>query len=272
MPNHRPPVMGHAKKLFVALSCAGLLSLQACGGGGEGTSSSTNYVTWANNANGTVIVDANNQRLSVSKVDRSVVMGPNEITLTGTKVDTNGNVTYNGTLIGTVSPTTSTAGSTIAMFKCTDGSAMSFALNGNSYTYSCASANSGTQSNGGSSNSNTSGGSGSGSSNSGSGSSSSGGQEPALQCISVSRTPNNWATMTNNCGYTVTVGWCYANSSDCKYGTWGTTSKGNIGPGASRSASTFISKSNEYVLLVLACTGTDTSISEPSEGTFVCGK
>lgn len=265
-----------SKTLRRSFAGATLFGLVACGGGGDGANSSTNYVTWANNANGTVIVDANNQRLSVSKVDRSVVMGPNEVTLTGTKVDSNGNVTYNGTLIGTVSATTSTSGSTIAMFKCTDGSAMSFSLSGNSYSYSCASANSGTQSNGGSSNSNTSGGSGSGSSGNGSGSSSSGGQEPALQCISVSRTPNSWATMTNNCGYTVTVSWCYANSGDCKYGTWGMTSTGNIRPGASRSASTYISKSNDYTLLVMACTtGSDsslTSITEPSEGAFVCGK
>jgi hypothetical protein len=197
-----------SKTLRRSFAGATLFGLVACGGGGDGANSSTNYVTWANNANGTVIVDANNQRLSVSKVDRSVVMGPNEVTLTGTKVDSNGNVTYNGTLIGTVSATTSTSGSTIAMFKCTDGSAMSFALSGNSYSYSCASSNTGTSSSAGT-------GSGSsGSTSSGSSPGSTGTSNSVIylelvnSCVQLRNTRLesgilNWYTVTNSCGFEV---------------------------------------------------------------------
>ena len=137
-------------------------SLVACGGGVGGTdtssSSGSTYVSWAGNANDTIVKDASNQSFAVSKSDRSVVYGSSEISLIGTKVDSNGNLSFQGVNVGSVSAVTSTSGSKIAQFKCIDGSALSFSIASSSWTYSCESAkttastsNSGTSSSGSSS-------------------------------------------------------------------------------------------------------------------------
>ena len=115
---------------------------------------------------------------------------------------------------------------------------------------------------------------GAGSSNS---SSSSNGSRPvqtvptALGCVKATRpTGKQWAELYNTCSFPIEVSWCYAGTSDCKNGTWGTTSSGTIRPGGSRSATTFISQAGRYTVFYIACQGANTSAIETSATNYYC--
>lgn len=97
------------------------------------------------------------------------------------------------------------------------------------------------------------------------------GSHPAMQCVSVTPTGDNgWFAMRNNCNYIITVGWCYAGTSDCKNGNWGYTNTGNIAPGGTRPASTFTSRAERKGLIFAACSGRDAYIQESGPKLFTC--
>jgi hypothetical protein len=93
--------------------------------------------------------------------------------------------------------------------------------------------------------------------------------EPATECVQVIREENKWAKLYNQCGFTISVSWCYVGE-DCKHGNWGYSSASSIRAGQSYPATTFASKSNQYDLLWAACKGGYTTIREPQAGQFFC--
>lgn len=137
------------RSFFVSIS----LVLVACGGGGSGSGSGPNYVTWTNNANGTVIKDGANNNFSVDTSTRNVVALASNTTLTGLTVDNNGNVIDNGTTIATVDLIYSTSGTKIEKFDCSGPApqygAMTISVTGSVWSYTCAS-NTGSSSSSGS--------------------------------------------------------------------------------------------------------------------------
>jgi hypothetical protein len=94
--------------------------------------------------------------------------------------------------------------------------------------------------------------------------------ESAMQCIQITRPNSGWAQIHNRCSYIISVSWCYSGTTDCRNGTWGFTSTGNIAAGGVISASTFISQSAKYGLAYGACTGRDVSIQETGPKVFNC--
>lgn len=120
------------------LAGAAALALAACGGG-EDTVDPTpsTYVTWTNNANDTVILDWNNDRYAVRRSDRAVVSMQDNKTLTGLSVNSNADLIDSGVIVGGVYNGTSTSGSTIAVFKCTNGRSLNIVETSTSYSYSC---------------------------------------------------------------------------------------------------------------------------------------
>jgi hypothetical protein len=96
----------------------------------------TVYATWSNSANGTTIKDAANYNFAVNTSTRAVVELVSNAVLTGLTVDTAATVLYNGTAIGSVTLATSTTGSPIAVFTCSNGSAMTITVT-TGWSYSC---------------------------------------------------------------------------------------------------------------------------------------
>lgn len=93
----------------------------------------------------------------------------------------------------------------------------------------------------------------------------------AMGCVKATRpTGKQWAELYNTCSFPIEVSWCYAGTSDCKNGTWGTTSSGTIRPGGSRSATTFISQAGRYTVFYIACQGANTSAIETSATNYYC--
>jgi hypothetical protein len=117
---------------------------------------------------------------------------------------------------------------------------------------------------------------GSGASNSSSSSSNNGSRQvqtvpTAMGCVKATRPAGKqWAELYNTCSFPIEVSWCYAGTSDCKNGTWGTTSSGTIRPGGSRSATTFISQAGRYTVFYIACQGANTSAIETSATNYYC--
>jgi hypothetical protein len=117
---------------------------------------------------------------------------------------------------------------------------------------------------------------GAGTANNGSSSSNSGSRTvqtvpTAMGCVKATRPAGKqWAELYNTCSFPIEVSWCYAGTSDCKNGTWGTTSSGTIRPGASRSATTFISQAGRYTVFYIACQGANTSAVETSATNYYC--
>jgi hypothetical protein len=117
---------------------------------------------------------------------------------------------------------------------------------------------------------------GAGTSNNSSSSSSNGSRQvqtvpTAMGCVKATRPAGKqWAELYNSCSFPITVSWCYAGTSDCRNGTWGTTSTGNIQAGSSRSASTFISQAGRYTVFYIACQGANTSAIETSATNYYC--
>lgn len=112
---------------FVMMCCLSLL-LFGCGGGGGGGSESesddvaaSQFVAWNGNANGTIVLDGNNNPIQFRSSDGSLFDGS---TYYNNVENSGSNVLLNGYVIGTISSTTSTTGTTIAVLKCTDGSNM----------------------------------------------------------------------------------------------------------------------------------------------------
>jgi hypothetical protein len=131
---------------------AGLLAsvalLAACGGSGDNppppplpspsTPAPTAWIAWVGNANGEIIKDLTNDSFKVRASDRVVVFMGNMSELNGTYVDTSANLYINSALIGNVSPATSTAGTEIAVFRCTNGRILDFYNDTpTTYTWNC---------------------------------------------------------------------------------------------------------------------------------------
>lgn len=125
------------RRLAVVLSIAAA-ALTACGGE-DGLLDDPNgpFVSWQNNANGTVILDSNNDRYAVRVSDRAVVSMQDNKALTGLTVNSNADLLDSGVKVGGVFPGTSTSGSTIAVFKCTNGRSLNISETSTTYNYSC---------------------------------------------------------------------------------------------------------------------------------------
>ena len=124
------------RRLAVVLSIA-TAALAACGGGGEDVIDGPVYVSWQNNANDTIILDSNNDRYAVRISDRAVVSMQDNKALTGLTVSTGADLMDSGVKVGGVFPGTSTTGSTIAVFKCTNGRSVNITETSTTYSYTC---------------------------------------------------------------------------------------------------------------------------------------
>jgi hypothetical protein len=126
-------------------SVAGTSGTGTSGTGTSGSTTSvsdaTQYVTWANNANGEGIRDFSSKVLAVRTSDRRLVYWPGnnvQTPLTGLTVDTNANLLDSGVIIGYVGNTKGSDGSNISAFFCSDRTGLSFQIN-TGWSYSCAS-------------------------------------------------------------------------------------------------------------------------------------
>jgi len=119
-------------------TAAAAATLAACGGGADGlVDEPPAYVSWTNNANDTVILDWNNDRYVVRRSDRAVVSMLDNKALTGLSVNSNADLVDKGVIVGGVYSGTSTSGSTIAVFKCTNGRSLNIVETSSTYSYSC---------------------------------------------------------------------------------------------------------------------------------------
>ena len=118
-----------------------VISLAACGGGGgDGDESGPpRFVTWKDSSNGIVVKDAADEGFGVETLSRSVVHIAKNNTLGGLTVDGNAQVIAKGAPIGLVLLGTATNGSQIAIFKCSDGTAMRLTISadGSNWSHSC---------------------------------------------------------------------------------------------------------------------------------------
>lgn len=97
---------------------------------------STGYITWNGSANGNIVLDRNNERFRVSTSGGVVTeggIGLGALTVNGSTV------IYNGAAIGSVSLATSTTGSSIAVFRCTNGTLLDIVTGGGTYSIDCGS-------------------------------------------------------------------------------------------------------------------------------------
>lgn len=136
MHTHIHRLLAAPRALLLAGASAALLA--ACGGSDATDIDGTPlYVTWTNNANDTVILDWNNDRFVVRRSDRAVVSMQDNKTLTGLSVNSNADLVDKGVIVGGVYNGTSTSGSTIAVFKCTNGRSLNIVETSTTYSYSC---------------------------------------------------------------------------------------------------------------------------------------
>ena len=136
MNTHIHRLLAAPRALLLAGASAALLA--ACGGSDATDVDGTPlYVTWTNNANDTVILDWNNDRYVVRRSDRAVVSMQDNKTLTGLSVNSNADLVDKGVIVGGVYSGTSTSGSTIAVFKCTNGRSLNIVETSTTYSYSC---------------------------------------------------------------------------------------------------------------------------------------
>ncbi len=126
----------HARRLAPVLAVAAI-GLAACGGGGEDGFGGPEYVSWQNNANDTVILDWNNDRYAVRISDRAVVSMMDKKALTGLSVNTSAELWDSGVRVGSVVAGVSTSGSTIAVFKCTNGRNLNISETSTTFSYAC---------------------------------------------------------------------------------------------------------------------------------------
>lgn len=148
-----------AKSAIAFIGLTTLLLTGCGGGGGGGGGGGPNYVTWTDNANGTVIKDGANNNFSVNASTRAVVSLASHATLGGLTVDNNGNVIDNGTTVAAVVLNYSSSGSKISEFACSGPApqfgAMTISETSAGWSYTCAS-NSGSSNSSGSSSGSTS--------------------------------------------------------------------------------------------------------------------
>jgi hypothetical protein len=120
---------------MIALAAVTAALLSSCGGGGEegdvggGTGQpppDTDWITWNGSANGEVVKDRNNEDFRVRASTRVVVFQGGNARLNGTYVDDNARLLINGVHVGSVSYATSTTGSQITVFRCTNGNVLDF--------------------------------------------------------------------------------------------------------------------------------------------------
>jgi hypothetical protein len=115
-----------------------VVSLTACGGGEDPTGGGEDeLVSWNNSANGTTVLDWNNDRYGVRVTDRVVVSKQDNSRLPRLTVNTSAELMDGGVKIGSVSAGVSTSGATIAVFKCTNGRDLNIIETSTTYSYSC---------------------------------------------------------------------------------------------------------------------------------------
>jgi hypothetical protein len=132
----RAPAPSRRLALVLALAAG---SLAACGGGGEGLEPDSTYSDWTNNANGVVILDANNDRFAVRRDNDVLADYMTDTQLIGITVDDNGGIWYRGSQIGSVVSAPSASGGRIAAMRCLDGRSMdiTFSASTNTWTQRC---------------------------------------------------------------------------------------------------------------------------------------
>lgn len=161
-------------------------------GTGNGSNGSDGFVTFAGNANTTVVLDKNNQKFQVLEKDRSV-LNASKTRLNGLIVDSSGRLIQNGTQVGIVQLSKSVSNTDVAVFTCANGNRMGISNASDGYSLDCG-AVSGTGNNNGSG-------------NSGNNSNSKDGQR-GDQCIRTSRDASGSLILTNTCNVKIYYNYC----------------------------------------------------------------
>lgn len=123
------------------IAAAALLGLSACGGGGGQSGSDgaspDNAITWNGSSNGTVVLDSRNQRFAVRASDGAILDIAKGSYLAGSRVDDQARFVYAGTVIGGVIAAPGTNSSTVAVFGCATGGAMTIDDSPGGWSYTC---------------------------------------------------------------------------------------------------------------------------------------
>lgn len=130
---HFVPLPRRAVMGLTAAAAAAILA--ACGGGDIDEPSE--FITWQGNANGEIVLDADNGRYKVRNADNKVQSMQDQSILSTYTVTSSGDFYRNGVLIGGVFNITSSTGTKISVFKCSDGRNLNIIETSTTYSYSC---------------------------------------------------------------------------------------------------------------------------------------
>ncbi len=132
-PTH--PAATGTRRIALALLAAASLTLAACGG--EDGMPASEYASWANNANGEILKDANNEDFKVRLDNRALVHWASNTRLNGMTIDSGGNIFDGGLAVGFVANATSISGSNIGVLRCLNSRDMNVIVSAGGYTYTC---------------------------------------------------------------------------------------------------------------------------------------
>ncbi|ENX36349.1 hypothetical protein F889_00511 [Acinetobacter colistiniresistens] len=130
---------------YLNVSINGAAPILVSGSTDATSSDNTNYISWNNSVNGTIVKDGSNQSFAVQASDGIVVDLQRNTRLNGTQVlkNNNADLVIDGKVVGNVGYTTATNGGQITVFNCKTGGQMTFTISGNQYTWNCPNGSSG---------------------------------------------------------------------------------------------------------------------------------
>jgi len=118
-----------------------VMALTACGGGGDGLeevlgggAAEPNLISWTGSANGSTVRDADNDAIAFN-IERQLVYGSR--TYPGVKSSEQAQILWGGKVIGAVILADSTAGTKIAVTRCSDGTPLNLTFVDDSVSYNC---------------------------------------------------------------------------------------------------------------------------------------
>lgn len=107
-------------------------------GAGTGAPDAAGYLSFNGSANGTVVLDSDNERFQVAADTRAVV-DRSGVRLSGLTVDAGGNVLRNGSSIGGVVLSAGANGASVAVFRCNNGTGMDLTVGVDGWGHACGS-------------------------------------------------------------------------------------------------------------------------------------
>ena len=111
-------------RMIAALLLPMALCTTGCGGGDPiDASAAYSYITWTNSVNGELVVDASGDFVRFRSDTRNMVFGNTEYTNMHVN-STGATLSFNGTIVGTISYIKSVTGSTITGLLCSNGAYM----------------------------------------------------------------------------------------------------------------------------------------------------